>query len=89
MQKYSILVAESVSDYLSKIDSGESEKIIKRISMLELNPKSVGEPRGKFWILKVGSSGYRLAFRILEETKEIRVTAIEKRSSKDYQDFYD
>ena len=89
MSKYSVLIAESVSQYLDNVDIGEREKIIKRLKMLEINPKSVGEPRGKFWILKVGNSGYRLAFRIVEENKEIRVTAIEKRKSKDYEDFYD
>ena len=61
---------------------------MKRLDLLGQNPQSVGEPRCKFWILKVGRGGYRLAFRILEEDKTIRVTAIEKRRSENYDDFY-
>ncbi len=64
-------------------------RILKRLKLLEENPRSVGEPRGKFWILKVGRGGYRLAFRIIEEEKDVRVTAIEQRKSDKYGEFYD
>lgn len=40
-------------------------------------------------ILKVGRSGYRLAYRIVDEEKTVRVTAIEKRKSWRYDKFYD
>jgi mRNA-degrading endonuclease RelE of RelBE toxin-antitoxin system len=88
MPKYTVLIADSVIEYIDNLDRGEREKIIKRITLLEDRPYSVGEPRGKFWILKVGTTGYRLAFRILENEKIVRVTAIEKRKSKRYKEFY-
>lgn len=89
MSKYQVLLADSVDEYISKLDASEREKIIKRLKLLEQNPQSVGEPRGKFWILKVGSTGYRLAFRIIEEEKIIRITAIEQRKSNKYKEFYE
>jgi mRNA-degrading endonuclease RelE of RelBE toxin-antitoxin system len=88
MTEYKILIAESVIAYVDRLDKGERDKIIKRLELLKRNPYSVGEPRGKFWLLKVGSTGYRLAFRILENEKTIRVTAIERRSSRKYSEFY-
>ncbi|GEM_PF-1638020 len=89
MPKYQVLVADIVDKYLEKLDVVEREKIIKRLKLLEENPHSVGESRGKFWILKVGSTGYRLTFKITEEEKIIRVTAIEKRKSHNYSKFYE
>lgn len=86
---YQVLIAESVLEFIDTLDKGEREKILKRLRMLESEPTSAGEPRGKFWILKVGQSGYRVAFRILENEKTIHVTAIEKRSSRGYEKFYD
>ena len=88
MPKYQVLIAESVEKYLDKLDKVERNRIIKRLWLLEENPKSVGEPRGKFWILKVGRAGYRVAFRIIEEEKIVRVTAIEQRKSRRYDEFY-
>src|SRR3989338_1177021 len=88
MAEYKILVADSAISFIDSLDKGERDKIMKRLYLLENNPKSVGEPRGRFWILKVGASGYRLAFLIIEEEKIIRITAIEKRSSKKYDGFY-
>ena len=88
MSKYEVLVADSIIEYFDKLNKGEREKIVKRLRLLEGNPRSVGEPRGKFWILKIGRAGYRLAFRILEDEKVVRVTAIEKRKSEKYEEFY-
>lgn len=88
MPRYEVLLAESVIEYLDKLDKGERERIIKRLRLLEENPHSAGEPRGKFWVLKVGRTGYRLAFRIIENESVVRVTAIEKRKSECYGDFY-
>ncbi|HLD38702.1 MAG TPA: type II toxin-antitoxin system RelE/ParE family toxin [archaeon] len=88
MPKYQVLIADSVIKYIDKLDEGEREKIIKRLNLLEENPLSVGEPRGKFWALKVGRGGYRLAFNIIENQKIVRVTAIEKRKSEKYDEFY-
>ena len=64
---YQLVLAERVENFLGNMDKGEREKIIKRLELLKDNPQSVGEPRGKFWVLKVGRAGYRLAFRIIEE----------------------
>lgn len=89
MAKYRVLIAESVEGYLDKLDKVERDRILKRLKLLEENPRSVGEPRGKFWILKIGRGGYRLAFRIIEEEKDVRVTAIEQRKSDRYSEFYD
>lgn len=88
MTKYSILVADSVLEFLDKLVANEREKIIKRIEKLKEYPYSVGEPRGKFQLLKIGRRGYRIAYRILEDEKVIRITAIEKRKSWKYKDFY-
>ena len=85
---YKVLVADSVIDFIDNLDKGEREKIMKRLHLLEQSPQSAGEPRGKFWILKVGQSGYRLAFRIIEEEKVVHVTKIEKRKSEGYNEFY-
>ncbi len=85
---YQVLLSDSVSDYLDKLDKKEIEIILKRLKLLESNPESVGEPRGKFWILKVGRDGYRLAYRIMDSENTVRVTAIEKRKSRKYEDFY-
>ena len=85
---YNVILADSMTEFIDKLDKGEREKIMKRFDLLEQNPRSVGEPRGKFWILKVGRDGYRLAFRIIEEDKIVRVTAIEKRKSEKYDEFY-
>lgn len=38
---YEVLVADSVSVYLERLDAGERAKIIKRLNLLENNPKSV------------------------------------------------
>ncbi|MBI1974157.1 hypothetical protein HYS54_05060 [Candidatus Micrarchaeota archaeon] len=89
MVGYEVLIADSVDDYLSGLSAAEREKIVKRLRLLEENPRSAGEFRGKFWILKVGQAGYRLAFRILEEEKQIRVTNIARRKSLEYREFYD
>ena len=89
MPNYHVLIAESVEKFLDKLDSFERQKIINRLKMLQEPPESIGEPRGKFWILKVGRSGYRLAYRIMDEEKAVRVTAIEKRKSWRYDKFYD
>lgn len=86
---YKVILANSVIEFIDKLDKGERDKIIKRLDLLEQNPKSVGEPRGKFWILKVGRGGYRLAFRIIEDEKIVRITAIEKRKSEKYFEFYE
>ncbi len=88
MPNYQVLIADSVAEYLDSLDKNERDKIIKRLNLLEENPQSVGEPRGKFWILKVGRGGYRLAFRILENERVVRVTAIEQRKSRKYKEFY-
>jgi len=88
MSNYQVILADSVIEYMDKLDSNERDKIVKRIGLLENNPKSAGEPRGKFWILKVGSAGYRLAFRILENEKIVQVASIEKRKSRKYGEFY-
>jgi len=88
MPKYQVLIADSIVEYLDKLDKGQREKIVKRIRLLEETPQSAGEPRGKFWILKVGRADYRLAFRILENEKIVRVTAIEQRKSRKYKEFY-
>ncbi len=88
MPKYHVLIADSVIEYLDKLGKGEREKIIKRLKLLEENPHSVGEPRGKFWILKIGRSGYRLAFCVMENERTVRVTAIEHRASRKYNEFY-
>ena len=89
MPNYQVLIAESVEKALDKLDPFERQKIINRLKMLQENPESVGEPRGKFWILKVGRSGYRVAYRIVDEEKVVRITAIEKRKSWKYDRFYD
>lgn len=86
---YHVLIAEQVERYLEKLDAAERNRIIKRLELLEEQPRSVGEPRGKFWILKVGRAGYRLSYRILEAEKIVRVTAIEQRKSERYQRFYE
>ncbi len=86
--QYQILIADSVISFLDNLDKSERNKILKRLELLRNNPYSVGEPRGKFWILKVGTAGYRLAFRIIEEEKIIRVTAMGKRKSEKYDKFY-
>lgn len=88
MPNYRVVLADSVISYLDELGRSERDKIIKRINLLENNPKSVGEPRGKFWILKVGRSGYRLAFQLLENDKIIQVASIEKRKSRRYGEFY-
>ena len=88
MAKYQVLVADSVIEYLDNLSKSERERIIKRLKLLEENPQTVGEPRGKFWVLKVGTAGYRLAYRIIESEKIVRVTAIEQRKSRKYQEFY-
>jgi len=88
MTKYDILIADSVIKFIDKLGIEEKDKIIKRIEKLEENPYSVGEPRGKFWILKIGRAGYRIAYRILENDKIVRIVAIEKRKSWRYGDFY-
>lgn len=88
MPKYRVLLADEVISFLDKLDSGEREKIIKRLELLKEMPQSAGEPRGKFWILKIGKTGYRAAFRIIEADNIVRVTAIEKRSSWKYREFY-
>ena len=88
MSKYNVLIADSVIEFLDKLGTNERERIIKRIEKLKENPYSVGEPRGKFWLLKIGRSGYRIAYRVLEGEKAIRITAIEKRKSWKYKDFY-
>lgn len=88
MPNYQVLIAESVDKYLEKLDPFEKGKIISRLKKLQENPESVGEPRGKFWILKVGRSGYRLAYRIVYEEKTVMVTAIEQRKSWKYDKFY-
>ena len=88
MARYQVLIAESVEKYLDGLDAGERDRIMKRLLLLEDRPHSVGEQRGKFWILKVGRAGYRLAFRILEQEKLVRVTAIEQRKSHRYEKFY-
>ena len=85
---YQVLVAENVDKFLEKLDSFERDKIIKRLEKLQENPEIVGESRGKFWILKVGRSGYRLAYIILEKENKVKVTAIEKRKSWKYDRFY-
>jgi len=89
MPLYRVLIADSVDKYLEKIDKGDRERIIKRLRLLEESPYTVGEPRGKFWILKVGRAGYRLAYRVVEEEKVVRVTAIEQRKSERYREFYE
>lgn len=88
MPRYQVLIADSVAGYLDKLNRVERERIIKRLRLLEENPQSAGEPRGKFWVLKAGRAGYRLAFRIIENEKIVRVTAIEKRKSENYNEFY-
>ena len=85
---YQVLLAQRVIDYLDRLGHGEREEAFKRIELLKSTPKSVGEPRGKFWILKVGRAGYRIAYRIMESEKVIRVTNIEKRSSWKYDEYY-
>lgn len=85
---YKIWIAESVEKYIDKLDSKEKIRVLKRLEMLTKNPKSAGEPRGKFWILKVGREGYRISFRIIEEENIVRVTAIEQRKSEKYNQFY-
>lgn len=89
MPNYQVLVAESVEKFLDKLDPFERDKIINRLKKLQENPESIGEPRGKFWILKVGRSGYRMAYRIVDEEKVVRVTAITKRKSWEYDRFYE
>jgi len=86
---YQVLIAENVDKFLEKLDNFERDRIIKRLEKLQENPEIFGESRGKFWILKVGRSGYRLAYIILEKEKTVRVTAIEKRKSWRYDRFYD
>ena len=88
MSTHTVRIADSVVAFIDNLDRGERDRILKRLKLLEENPRSVGEPRGKFWILKVGRGGYRLAFRILEDTKTVNVTAIEKRRSEKYRNFY-
>lgn len=89
MAPYKVLIADSVDAYLENLEKSDREQIIKRLKLLEESPYTVGEPRGKFWILKVGRAGYRLAYRIIEVDKTIRVTAIEKRKSRKYNEFYE
>lgn len=88
MPKYQVLLADSVMEYLDHLDKGERDRIMKRLDLLEAQPHSAGEPRGKFWIMKVGKAGYRIAFRILEEEKIVRVTNIAQRTSRQYREFY-
>ncbi|MBI2971483.1 MAG: type II toxin-antitoxin system RelE/ParE family toxin [Candidatus Aenigmarchaeota archaeon] len=85
---YNVLVADSVIEFLDTLSKSERDRIMKRLHLLEERPHSAGEPRGKFWILKVGRTDYRLAFRIVEEEHAVRVTAIEKRKSHRYKEFY-
>ena len=88
MPNYQVLIAESVEKYLDKLDPFERQRIINRLKKLQENPETAGEPRGKFWILKVGRSGYRLAYRIMDEEKVVRITAIAQRKSWEYDKFY-
>lgn len=89
MASYKILIADSVDNYLERTDKSDREHIIKRLRLLEESPHTVGEPRGKFWILKVGRAGYRLAYSISEQEKVVKVTAIEQRKSEKYKEFYE
>lgn len=41
MSKYQVLIADSVVEYLDKLDKVEREKILKRLRLLEENPYSV------------------------------------------------
>ena len=52
--RYTVLLAESVEKYIEKLDPFEKLKIIRRLEKLENHPHSAGEPRGTFWILKIG-----------------------------------
>ena len=87
MARYEVLIAQRVASFLEKLDSFEKQRILKRIEELAENPFTVGEPRGKFWILKVGRAGYRLAFTV--EGTRIMVASIEQRKSSRYRHFYD
>lgn len=88
MSKYNVIVSDEVIGFIDRLGKAERERIMKRLRLLKENPQSAGEPRGKFWILKVGRSGYRIAFHIDENEKTVTVSAIEKRKSSDYKEFY-
>ena len=45
MDKYDVLIADSVADFINRLDKGEKARIIKRLDMLSLQPYSAGEPR--------------------------------------------
>ncbi len=88
MAAYRVVLAESVEEFLERLDLNEKLRVVKRIEKLAESPYTVGEPRGKFWILKVGRAGYRLAYTVDEQQKAVLVSAMEKRKSWRYDRFY-
>ncbi len=89
MATYKILLAEDVDKFIENLPQNEKIKINKRIEKLEIDPEHFGESRGNFWLLKVGRSGYRLAYSFSKTDKIVKIFAIEKRGSSRYErEFY-
>ena len=83
-EKYKIIIARSVNDFIENFPIKEKEKINNRIKKLEIDPEHFGERRGNFWLLKVGRSGYRIAYEFSKSDRIVKILAIEKRGSSDY-----
>ena len=86
MMVYSISLSKEAEEYLSKLDTAEEQKIIKRLELLKDNPFHFLERKGNSWVLKVGQAGYRLAIDVDKNKKEIEVLFIQRRS-KFYQEY--
>ena len=83
-EKYKIIIAKSVDEFIEKLPENEKERINKRIKKLEIDPRQFSEFRGDFWLLKVGRGGYRISYEFSEVEKLVKILAIEKRASSDY-----
>lgn len=78
--KYKVYLANDVEKFLAKLSASEEDRIRKRIEKLESdNPYHYLERKGDSWILKVGSSGYRVAVDVDDGEKKIKILYIQKR----------
>ncbi len=77
---YEVILHSEPQEFLARLDLAEKVRIVKRLEKLADNPRSVGEPRGKFWILKIGRGGYRAAYFINDVEKRVEVAEIQKRT---------
>ena len=39
IMSYKLILADSVTEFIDKLDKGEREKIVKRLDLLEQNPQ--------------------------------------------------